>query len=273
MFPPLVEEEELKTEDYVIAGIDILGTKKNVYKEKDNEYLNLVNKIYRATIRYCNYNNSDLFKNSISHPIVNYNIFSDNIVFYAKIINDIYPPVVNTIIGFTAVFQALAISEKLLTRGAIAKGKLYCDNNFIYGKALIEVAEAEAKLAIYPRVILTDSVTQDYKFSSLITTDFDNLQFVNYYSLIDTKNNRIIADDVDRMKKIILYLKEKYDNDTKIMQKIGWLINYHNSYVTKLIGTWGISEDHLIMPVVNINEKIEVINNSGYEKYCDKKSR
>lgn len=92
--------------------------------------------------------------------------------------------------------QLTLIQRGLLIRGAITKGQLHHDQDFVFGPALNEAAELE-KVAMYPRVIVdrdllkaagisVAAVTNSNKSSersvgSLVACDLDGMFYVDYF--------------------------------------------------------------------------------------------
>ena len=64
---------KLTTSNYYLAYLDILGTRNIVAKDKDDRYLNELNKIYENAI------NTKLTINNWDNIHINAKIFSDNI--------------------------------------------------------------------------------------------------------------------------------------------------------------------------------------------------
>ena len=64
----------------------------------------------------------------------------------------------NKIVELTTVFtQTLLSHYSILVRGGIAIGKLYHDNEIVYGPGLVKAYELENKIAVYPRIIMMAS--------------------------------------------------------------------------------------------------------------------
>jgi hypothetical protein len=76
--------------------------------------------------------------------------------------------VVNNV-GLPQIFHAIEtlaldlLSEGFFIRGAIVKGKLYHDDQMIFGAALVSAYELETEVVRYPRVMLTRAVVEDLK--------------------------------------------------------------------------------------------------------------
>jgi hypothetical protein len=58
-----------------------------------------------------------------------------------------------------SIIAAQALRLGFLVRGAATIGKLYHANGVVFGEALIEAVELEKRTAVYPRVILSSTVT------------------------------------------------------------------------------------------------------------------
>jgi hypothetical protein len=257
--------EKIKTKKYILAYIDVLGTKEKVKNDNSEEYLNTIKSIYELTKSFCD---NDIRPKSPIFPQMCYKIFSDNIIIAIEAPEEesYYYPIIGGLITFVSIYQATALYKKILTRGSITIGDLYLDDLFIYGKSLIEAVELEENVAFYPRVILSDKIKEHYYIENndSILIDTDNQVFINYYTMLTaTIGNRITNKEVTAVKNFLIEEYKKNSNNKKIQQKYDWLIQYHNSYVSKLIGTWDITEEHLIQPVNIINERIVVRNNSG----------
>lgn len=94
--------------------------------------------------------------------------------------------------------QLVLIERGLLIRGAITKGSLHHDHDFVFGPALNEAAELE-KVAMYPRVIVDRDLLSAAGIStsqiaksgdsasrtaaSLVAQDLDGLFYVDYFAV------------------------------------------------------------------------------------------
>src|SRR5712672_2824370 len=55
------------------------------------------------------------------------------------------------------------LSSGLLTRGAVAKGKLHHDNPVMFGPAFLEAYHIETTIAKYPQVVLSRETYQNFQ--------------------------------------------------------------------------------------------------------------
>jgi len=154
--------------------------------------------------------------------------------------------------------------EKILLRGGISNKYSYIKNEFIVGEGIIEAYKLENKNdgAIYPRIILSNNLTNDIKFmktlkqysrklyktnKNIITKDEDNLFFFNYLNLLYNQeqkhlyNNEKIKESNKKFysfhKKAIeemeLFMKSQFGKKgyEKIKAKYNWIKSYHNNNV------------------------------------------
>jgi hypothetical protein len=63
-----------------------------------------------------------------------------------------------TVILYAAYYQLDLALEGFFVRGAISEGQLFMDDELTFGPALVDAYDAERSRALYPRIILNDSV-------------------------------------------------------------------------------------------------------------------
>lgn len=228
-------EQKLKTKDYLVAYIDVLGSKDKIVNDNDDEYLNKLKNIYDLTSKL--FNTSE----SISENI-KVNIFSDNIVIASEpqmgTSEEIDYSILNFFL-FISFFQIVALGENFLLRGGITRGEFYIDKDFVWGKALLAANKLEEKIAIYPRIIIDSnalSLLDNFEYPNgghnkfRLAQDSDGLIFLDYLYLADffikTENRPFLINYKYNFKKEL----EMYNGDSKIMQKLLWQKNYFNNF-------------------------------------------
>lgn len=211
------QNNELRTSNYYLAYLDILGTKDIVLKDKDDKYLHKLDKIYKTAIndkKFINkHNNKDIFAK----------IFSDNILLGIELNKDkeFDKSKLEKLINLAGLIQLNTLKEGYLLRGAIVRGDFCNTEIFVHGKALIEAVDLEEHVAIYPRIIIQRK-NVFLTNPAYITRDKDDYYYVNSY-FFSYKNNFGIFKD-----KLLANLKK--EKNEKVKQKIMWFINYHNHY-------------------------------------------
>lgn len=136
--------------------------------------------------------------------------------------------------------------RKLLCRGAIAYGKLYHTDRFIFGPALIEAYLTESKASQYPRIILDKTIIEILKYNysdrlehtykkmrfeddtnSVLRIDTDDKYFFDYFpTAIQHVYDKDLIEYYGTLKKLIINgYKFK---DPSIQIKYGWMKNKFN---------------------------------------------
>jgi hypothetical protein len=240
---------ELFTEDYFIAYLDILGYEEIVQMEEKNNsnaFLNIVKECV---------NNSEYFVNNLSeinkNAEIQMKIFTDNFFYCTK--KD-YLALLNII----SMLQVIFIKKNIFIRGALHYGKLYIDENFIYGKGVIDAYKIESEIAIFPRIIIDDTFFQGAleiekikypddatleKIRKLLNShyciDFDSNIFIDYLGnlkyALDIIGREVIGFNFNDLLSIhAKYIRENMNTKNKrIIQKYQWCKKYHNDICKK----------------------------------------
>ena len=206
-----------------VAFIDVLGIKNKI--ESDSKWALDWMWIFYKNIM------SEIEK----YSQINVRIFSDNILICEEI--DEKKPEI-------AIYEVLSIIEKiefeqfkigtLFLRGSFVIDNLYFDENFVYGQALLKAYELESKTAIYPRVIVDESVLKNIKIeNTFISLDDDNVYFYDYLQAYITKNRDSSFDKLSRFSGNILVNLQSKNITESVIKKMDWLINYFNNSCEK----------------------------------------
>lgn len=224
-----VDDYNRKTEDYIVAYIDILGTT-NMIKSKEQQFE--MNRLY----------NLYTFSTDITKTLepektntIKFKIFSDNIIMAKRLSNEVSQRKqdIGSLLMCAGHFQELSVSDSVgwLLRGGISIGELFIDDVMVWGQALLKSYYLENKVANYPRIIIDTNVVseiaQDEQLCGYLRKDFDNLYFLNFL------NNCHFCGEM-LMKGFQIIQKEAYKNlDDKIYQKLSWHVNFVNSELDK----------------------------------------
>lgn len=226
-------ENRIKLKTYYLAYMDILGAKKYIESEESENYLNKVQKLYAEAIGMINSNSKEGY-----HKNNKLKIFSDNIVlaipqieYFGETINEINSC---NILIFAAFFQIVALKYSFLVRGGISVDNLYIDNDFVFGKALIQAYKLESEIGLYPRIVIDPKDISLFLKSNfqrrILLKDSANIYYIdpfeNYFGYIHksikNENLDIIRTNLNEM--LIV------NKDNKINQKICWFINMFNDF-------------------------------------------
>lgn len=223
-----------KTDKYMVSFIDILGAKEKIINECDLS-LNIVHEVYeRALQLYENSNRSSKSSQRLydDSDQIKIRIFSDNIVLYTKI-NDNITDCFLHLISLTAFLQGVFLGKGLLVRGGIAMGDFFADDVMIWGTALLDSCKIENSISIYPRIVIHPSIIKAVEDKivnnfELVSKDDDAHYYVNYlvkglyydYDSIIKKAKSMCESELENAH----YGK---DNENKrIVEKIIWQKNY-----------------------------------------------
>lgn len=230
-----------KHEKYIVAHIDVLGTK-DILKDckSSDEFLLKLRDIYsaaRSEIRKLNESVQNGF--DCRDFNVKTKIFSDNICIYLKYPKSrSYRLYIAWFLSLIAYYQYYSLfKHKLLVRGAVNIGNFYGNNIFISGPALSTAYEYETKFAITPRILICDEFRNDFftkekqEGISLTRKDFDGRLFVDY--LICTNRKKIL---LTKHRDILIgKFKEAKEYEHKL--KVLLAMIYHNRYC-KNVNEW-----------------------------------
>jgi len=221
----------VQTDTYIIAYLDLLGSKERIENDPNGEHLNAINSLYDNALKFIN-----SLCDGANIQGIKVKIFSDNIVIAKKISaeNPIITESYNIVALFVAIFQILAFATaKWLIRGCISIGDLYIDERLIWGKALVRAHNLEENIAIYPRVIIDQKLLRMMRVTSgekrdkyYINTDVDGIFYLGYLEVLHAfpKELKNIGDEV-----ISTYEKKLptlIPSNEKIWQKYYWTANY-----------------------------------------------
>lgn len=241
-------KKTMNTKQYYIAYFDILGYK-DFFEDKEADVQDFLQRnisIINDTAGITN-NESD-----ISH-LAKYKAFSDNCII---LIEDDDISEKDTMLFLAKQLSMLQLKflkdYKIPIRGAITKGEAFVNESIVFGKGLISVVELEGKRAIYPRIILDNTLkktTIDYlRNYGLIQKDSDEQLYLDFFSLLTDKTNSFDIDaqeknDIIKLCDQITALVKKYGHiknnivdprkiseAEKTISKYLWLMTKYNDY-------------------------------------------
>ncbi|MBR3919674.1 MAG: hypothetical protein IKJ59_13245 [Clostridia bacterium] len=195
-----------------IAVLDLLGFKAALKKYDCNTIATIFDEINEEyTISY----------NETREPIVNkedihIKVMSDSVCIYIESrTENALPALIATCDYFQ--IRMLRLKEPMLSRGAIVKGKLYHNNDVLFGEGFVKAYYMQENEAIYPRVIIEKNIIEGFKTNNnadqryidlLLTKDFDGYYFSDYLSLFYCLNH-----EQESWKNFIKYVIAKKENE------------------------------------------------------------
>src|SRR3990167_2294781 len=150
-----------KYENCIIAYIDLLGFKEAVAdEEKMESILDLLTQFIKQNGDHTPEWGYDTKTNEPIIQSISSSAFSDHIVISFLVIEDSYEDirllmVMQKLQNHIGDIAMTALSKGFLIRGAVTIGKLYHQNNMVFGKALVDAYNLESQTAIYPRILIS----------------------------------------------------------------------------------------------------------------------
>jgi len=221
---------EFEPNDCFIAYFDILGYKNIV---ESGIYDKTLARIMENVItKFRQYNEQ---ANSISDETqkLYMRIFSDNFIFYT--INDW-----NSLIDIIALMQGQFSFDGVFVRGAMCYGKLFANNEFVFGRGLIDVVALESQ-ATFPRIIIDPSFVNsvynkepnnNYLSNYMLSDDFVYyVDYIKLYAKACLSHSK--ADFIWFLSNHKFFITENikaHVNCESILKKYIWIKDYHNRY-------------------------------------------
>jgi len=121
-------------------------------------------------------------------------------------------------------------------RGGVERGPLYIDGGSATGSALVDAATLEHEIAVYPRIILSQSCTEmvmglreDWGWDGILLVDADGLVFVNYLKVIDADEMPgEVEDGLKAHRAVVETGLDKFVKPGREREKYRWAAHYHN---------------------------------------------
>lgn len=234
--------------DHIVAFIDLLGFKEAIKSGKQNDILELLTK-FAAQKKFTSaihaYGELQTFDFDI-------HAFSDNIVIsYPLNKSEDLQITLFALTNFISYLAAISLQKGFLIRGGLAIGHLYCESGVLFGDALIEAYKMESEIANYPRVIISDNISDDLLLSRKI--DKDGLRILDIYNYL--LNSVVTPGDTYRIEvnkqmdifdKIIETNLKKLKNNQKAYSKWIWFKAHYNQISLQLRNLFPLITEQII---------------------------
>lgn len=210
-----------KLNSYYILYFDVLGYRNKIFSDEKG-FLYAIKELFRRS--------TEKNWNAIIRT------FSDNVM---VCIEDGYEGALKFLCHYASRIQELILREHgLLLRGAITKGNLYFDNQFVYGTGLVSAVELEEKDAVYPRIIIDKKLdSENYIRCSkhTVLADNDRYHYINFLNYYDPKINpngerdKNLVQLSDSIRKAI----DEMNQNSSLDKKRTWLSAYYTDIKSK----------------------------------------
>jgi len=223
-----------------IAFIDILGFRDAVKKSEEDYLLRekIISALKNLTFikNFVDQKNQDSDQNRYQaieklwfQPTIQ--VFSDSI--YISIHEN--PTALSMLGAYCTLIYGTLFSFGLFARGAITKGNSFESEGTIFGQGLIDAYDLESKTALYPRVLISNTILDDVNKTGTfyLEKDFDGLHYIDVFyegiqkMLINWETQSGIKMDLSIGRK---RLEEEYiaSKNESCQAKLYWLIQYFN---------------------------------------------
>lgn len=188
--------------DYsIVAFVDILGFSNMVKSDCENKSGSTR---YFEILREVNKETCEIGECSITQ-------FSDSVIFALPLSQDNYIKMIEIL----ANYQRRLLYHSIICRGAIAYGKHYKENDFMFSQALIEAYQLESKSATYPRIVISENLLEYFKPLAHevphLLREKDGFYFVDYLEDADKDQSRSHLTEFNyTLPRQSLSVKEKY---------------------------------------------------------------
>ena len=218
-------KDEIHTEEFYVASIDLLGIKDIIKSDADDINLNRIKAIYNSWPR--------ILKDGYFQDM-KIRFFSDNFVIALQANKKgASDKILETIAWICNHF----LRSGYKPRGGITKGQFFMDDIFVWGSALVDAYLLESKEAIYPRILIDERIiseASDHLSNWMIYRDEDDKLCLNYLKAFGGNRESWIS-DIDNMLQRVeqeineLEQKPEFDDKAKILKKLIWLKNFEES--------------------------------------------
>lgn len=246
-------QESISFERYLVCFVDLLGSTKAIEKN-EIDFFRAVYNLFNAAKSMC-----ETYGDKLNFSGIKMKAFSDNIIFVYKMTNELsYEEccmAIQTMSSFVSMFQFLALNDRILIRGGMSVGTLCFNDMFVWGKALVDAYKLENINAIYPRIIVDNTVFEllvdadgEIKFGIPVYQDIDGLGYLNFLHHISEGSRPWL---LNHCFSIVGELKNKNENNKKVLQKIYWV----EAYLKKFQADNNITEQ-MIEEAIEMDKKL-----------------
>lgn len=229
-------------EERYVAFIDILGFKELIRRsETDPSILERLLRILERVNEIANLKTSAKSRGAEKdgESSFQFSTFSDSVLLSTRKSRD----GAVRIVAMTSLICTQLIQEGILCRGAISSGKLIHTDKVVLGQGLIHAYQLESGAAIYPRIVLDDSIVEVLPVSSkLVRRDFDGVCHLHIFDKGLLKHTNQVLNELnpDIEEDYFAATRSEIDHSIRnapnlaIKAKVTWLVQYFNEYAADL---------------------------------------
>lgn len=186
---------------HIVAFVDILGFSEMVKNDCENKNGGL--KFFQI-LRDINLRTKEINDCDITQ-------FSDSVIFSLPLSIDNYVRMIDILSSY----QYELLYNSIVCRGAIAYGKHYKEQEFMFSQALIEAYQLEMTEAKYPRIIVSRNLLDFFrpclKKLEGVLKERDGYYFVDYFHISHKDEIKAVLDSLsENIMNYNMNIKEKY---------------------------------------------------------------
>ncbi len=237
----------MEYQDRIVCFLDILGFKKHISEtvaSNGDDNVSNINNIISAidSIRY--FTNIDKLQEDESKMVTQ---FSDSVVI--SFLSNEESGVFYSLLEIMWI-QVNLVMHKILCRGGIVRGKLVHTDKYLFGPAMVNAYILESKAALYPRVILDESIInagmeahgshhharyERESIMSLLQRDTDGMYYIDYVTEGGSELDNPEYDYPGYLYDLSEIIKEGLNSkDPSVLIKYQWLKEKYTPHVKEL---------------------------------------
>ncbi len=238
-----MDEIEIQYEDKFVAFVDILGFK-NMVINNEIDKITMITRAFQERVLINKKDHDINFDKNVEITSI-----SDSIIISYPA-SDYNGQLLYLLLDLIYI-QLNLLSKGILLRGGISFGEVYHKGNIIVGPAYLDAYALEHEIAIYPRIILNESViNSSINNYDPVHSSSDSKEYLNHvlsclhrcedgFYCIDIFNQEQECDDLASYNELLSKVKPVIElnisnKDIKVQQKYNWLKNQFNRVMRKL---------------------------------------
>lgn len=233
-----MDTRPLTVKKHLVVHLDVLGYKeilKGKYKDDENSFLQIMDDIICNTYEKIDNANKDA---SLDIYKIKVRMFSDNFLLYLNIEEDnlnINKYILKTFKLISSIIKELILKHNIFVRGAMVIGNFHASNEYVFGSGLIDAYLLETDKAVYPRIIIDDSVLKylDREYLSIcLNTKNEQINSIKNELLIYTKMNNTSGGKHKYFIKKLKYLTDRLKSTISELMFCHYKVNDKNTAET-----------------------------------------
>lgn len=235
--------------DSIVVFLDILGFKNKIISAKTDEDFKQIFNILTYVQAWNTSDGENFFIESKDFCVESYvnwtmipfekiqeelqiTYFSDSLVISLPYTDSDLNTNLFLIIKSLAYLISKLASANFFVRGGVSIGKMFHKSNMFFGPAFLESYKLESEIAVYPRVILSNEVSNFVNKMPYIKVAEDGVSYIDWIDFMRKsieKKEFKTPSDLDYVSHIQELIKQNIDenkNNLKIVSKYVWLKNH-----------------------------------------------